>query len=505
MRLLIFLLIIACGSLTAQRYIADFDTVYAMPGKTKPASKDLDAKVHLEVSADSIFLYVDVSDDVVLLDKDGAKGDRVEVWFGYPWMDFSDFIVGQKDKRNFIFRNTAESGDNADLDKFIKNADYPNGILTSPESGEVVQQVVPEAKDLRREYIFFGLTRFSFKPDGSDVEHLDREKYLQFEQQMGLKMADLSRRSKYSATKTPSGYRLTIKMHNSCLGFVRPEVMKKIRLAVDVFDVDAADDKEEAISICKNRFYGRAYYFKQIELPFAMNVSLASVPNEVIKNLKINLDMLATADGWKAIGFNSGSIVYAHDVISEQSLTEFYFFKVDLNLLESPKNAEVAWKRLDISYDDVTIFDQHEVYLIIDEKVYSGKKFRYTRVEKDNFFYQVFRFPDGSIGAAFYDYEVVDPLGFGKFGHTADEFIYIQKISEGKEVSVFTAGQRLEGASAIAIGDSDPLKFNDIVRTEYTWIELGKSFKIDLVAKNKKESKTLKFVLNAEGRFVQQN
>jgi len=504
MRLLVFLLIIFCGSLSAQRYTADFDTVYSMPGKTKMAASDLDAKVHLEVSADSIFLTVDVSDDAVLVDKDASKGDRVEVWFGYPWMDFSDFIVGQKNKRNFIFRNTAESGDNADLDRFIKNADYPNGILTSPESGEVVQQIVPDAKDLKREYIFFGLTRFSFKPDGSDVVHLDREKYQQFEQQMGLKMANLSKRATYSAAKTPDGYRLTIKMHTSCLGFVRPEVMKTIRIAVDVFDADVAAEKEEALSICKNRFYGRAYYFKQIELPFAMNASLASVPNEVIKNLQINLDMLATADGWRAFGFNSGSIVYAHDVISEQNLTEFYFFKMDLNLLSSPQNAEIPWKRLDISYDDVTLFDQHEVYLIIDGKVYSGKKFRYTGVEKDNFFYKVFRFPDGSIGASFYDYEVVDPLGFGEFGHTADEFIYIQKISDGMETSVFTAGQRLEGASAITIGETDPLHLKDVVRVEYKWVELGKSFEIQVTAKNKKESKILKFILNAEGRFVQQ-
>lgn len=504
MRLLIFLYIVFCGSLSAQRFVADFDTLYAIPGKTKAAPKDLDAKVHLEVSPDSIFLTVEVSDDAILIDKDPSKGDRVEVWFGYPWMDFSDFIIGQRNKRNFIFRNTAESGDNADLERFIKNADYPDGILTSPETGKIEQQIVPEAKDLKREYIFFGLTRFSFKPDGSDVVHLDREKYHQFEQQMGLKMADLSKKASYSAIKTSNGYRLNIRMHNSCLGFARPEVMKKIRIAVDVFDADKPGENEDVLSICKNRFYGRAYYFKQIDLPFAMNVALPLVSNEVIKSLQINQDILFSTDGWKAFGFNSGSIVYAHDVISEQSLTEFYFFKMDLNLLESPKDAEVPWKRLDISYDDVTLFDQHEVYLIIDGVVYSGKKFRYTGIEKEDFFYKVFRFPDGGIGAAFYDYEVVDPLGFGEFGHTADEFIYIQNISGGQETAVFSAGQRLEGASAITIGENDEIHLQDIISSTYKWIELGKSFEVKVTAKDKKISQALKFVLNAEGRFVQQ-
>jgi hypothetical protein len=502
MRILLLFALLSFSGLNAQIASFEFDTLYAFPGSTKPSESDLNGKVKVDVTADSIFVIVDVLDDAIVLDRDPAKGDRVEVWFAYTWMDFSDFIVGQKNKRNFIFRNTAESGDNADLGRFIKNADYPVGVLTSPESGNVVEQIVPAAKDLKREYIFFGLTRFSFKPDGSDVQHLDREKYQHFEEQVGLKMGNLSKNAKYVARKTETGYQLSIRMSNQCFGFVRPEVMSKIRIAVDVFDVDKVDEKEAAITSCKNRFYGRGYYFNQLELPFVMNVSVKAIPNNMIKSLGINLDLMATESGWKAFGFNSGSIVYGKDVISEQGLTEFYFFKIDLNVLESPKSAEVEWKRLDISYNDVTVFDQHEVYLIIDGKVYSGKKFRYTGLEKNDFFYQVFLLPDGSVGASFYDYEVVDPLGFGEFGHTADEFIYIQKISAGKESAIFSAGQRIEGAQALTIGEDSALQLKDIVSVNYKWLEIGKRFEVQIHRKNRKENETLRFSLSKEGQFV---
>lgn len=502
MRILLLLAFLQCFALKAQIASFNFDTLYAFPGMKKPLDADLSAKVKVDVSADSIFIVIDVQDDAVVVDREAGKGDRVEVWFAYPYQDFSDFIVGRKNKRNFIFRNTAESGDNADLARFINNADYPAGVLTSPESGNVVEQVVPDSRDLKREYVFFGLTRFSFKPDGSDVQHLDRDKYRHFEEQVGLNMGNLSKHAVYKAEKTSKGYALTIRMSNTCLGFMRPEVMRKIRIAVDVFDADNVNEKEEAISICKNRFYGRGYYFSQLELPFAMNVSLPGVPNEMIRQLGINLDLMATASGWKGFGFNSGSIVYGKDVISEQGLTEFYFFNMNLKVIESPKTADIAWKRLEISYDDVTVFPQHEVYLILDGKVYSGKKFRYTGLLKEDFFYQVFRLPDGSVGVSFYDYEVVDPLGFGEFGHTADEFIYIQKIAGNSETAMFSAGQRIEGAQAVTIGDDASLKLKDVLAVEYQWLEIGKRFEIRIQRKNKSENEKLRFSLSANGTFL---
>jgi hypothetical protein len=101
-----------------------------------------------------------------------------------------------------------------------------------------------------------------------------------------------------------------------------------------------------------------------------------------------------------------------------------------------------------------------------------------------------------------YDYELVDPLGFGKYGHTADEFIFIEKIV-GKELSpLINIGQRIEAASTMVVGDENQLKITDVKSVEYAWVEFGKLFEVRIKGKTSDSSRTLRYRINEEGKIV---
>lgn len=483
------------GSLFSQpAFRVSFDELYPIPGKAVPATRsDLSGNVVLEVRSDSLFFTVEVSDDEVLPAGKAGEGDRVEVWFGNPWLDFSDFISAEWKDKYYLFRNTLEPGDQADLQRFLKDGDYPKGKLVNPETSAPIDVRVPPVQVLKRSHEFAGLTRLVFHADGSGIQHLDREKYHGFEVQTGLQVVDLAQSAKYTSEKIPGGYRLHIRMHNRCIGFARPEMMNQLRVAVDIVDKDTGVAQEIAISTSKNRFYGRSWYFNKIELPFNLEIPLAGIPGQLIKTLNIQLDVVATKKGWMSYGFYAGPLVYGHDVLSETGLMELSFHAIHLHFeaFENP-----AWQRLDVSYNDATVFDQHEVYVVLEGRIYSGKKYRYTKLMEEDFFYRVFPQVDGSFLLPIYDYEVVDPLGFGELGHTADEFVSIQRIQGDTEKSIFALGQRIEAAQAITIGEKDPITLHGVGVPVYSWIEPGKEFKIQV-----KGAKAMRFRLNEQGIF----
>lgn len=473
------------------------DTLYPIPGLNAAKSQiDLNAEVEITVNRDSIFFQIHVTDDAVV---SGENKDRVEVWFGSPWFDFSDFIVGEKGKKTSIFRNSAEAGDNADLQRFLEDGDYPKAELVHPETGERVDALVPDARNLKREHVFIGLTRFIIPAEGNKIIHASRENYRAFEAQTSLTVEDLSPFATCKSKKTPQGYEVSIRMSNACLGFARPEFMDKFRFAVDVYDTDDDSESEIGISTSKNRFYARSGYMKELDLPFSLNIPIESVSSDFIRALHLNQDVVYTKNGWQAFGSGYGNIVYAKDIISEAGLIDFMFYKIDLNYTES--NLPVHWKRLDISYDGLTVFDQHEVYLKVFDEMVSGKKYRYTGLEKNKFFYHVIQVSDTSVIVPIYDYEPIDPLGFGELGHTADEFIFIQHINTHTSHSIFNAGQRIEASNQIAVGEEDPLSVEGVKSASYQWKQLGESFEIEVKGIEKNKNRTLLIRKNKSGFF----
>ncbi len=504
MRAILLILIICSNVLFGQESVQiSFDTLYSIPGTGKPSSlSDLSAKTQVRVTPDSLVFSLIVKDNDLKSGSDIENSDRVEIWFGYPWLDFADFIIGGEGNETRIFRNTAEAGDNADVKRFLNDGDYPEGKLVHPESGALVQPDVPKRESLKRDLVFAGLVRLIFKIDGSAIIHANRENYLAFENQTGYKIDDFSKYAAYSSLKTEDGYIMEIRLSNRCLGFARPEVMNKIRLAVDVYDVDAKAGEAKAISTAKNRYYARSFYMNEIELPFKMNIKLSDFPSEMVSSLKINQDAVCTTQGWEGFGISSGSIVYAKDLISETGLQEFYFHKTThlYSKIDKPFNIE----RIDITYDDLSIFKQHEVYLKVGENVISGKKYRYTGIEKNSFFYLPKKVSDTSFVIALYDYEAVDPLGFGEFGHTADEFIYVLEIGPKGQKSVFNSGQRLEAAKSVALGEEPPLIVKDVKSLDYEWTEGGQGISIKTKGIKKEGNREIIFKRDSQGNFVLQ-
>ena len=501
----IHLLFILCSSISfgQESVQLKFDTLYSIPGNNKQSSlADLSAKTDIRVTPDSLIFSVTVKDDELRTESDIESSDRVEIWFGYPWLDFADFVVGNEGKKTRIFRNTAEAGDNADVKRFLNDGDYPEGNLTQPGSGNLVEPEVPRRESLRREMVFAGLVQLVFRVDGSEIIHANREKYSSFEEQTGYKLGDLSKYASYTSRKTEDGYEMKIRLSNQCLGFARPEVMNKIRLAVDVYDIDTKSKSVKGISSAKNRYYARSFYMNEIDLPFKMNIKLSDFPSEMVSSLKINQDAVCTTQGWKGFGISSGSIVYAKDLISETGLQEFYFHKTTHLYSKIDKPFEI--ERIDITYDDLSIFKQHEVYLKVGENVISGKKYRYTGIEKNSFFYLPKKVSDTSFVIAIYDYEAVDPLGFGEFGHTADEFIYVLEIGPKGQKSVFNSGQRLEAAKSVALGEEPPLIVKDVKSLDYEWTEGGQGISIKTKGIKKEGNREIIFKRDSQGIFVLQ-
>jgi hypothetical protein len=487
------ILLCSCQALLSQeKFEVSHPQFYKIPSKEQPSEIDLSAKAKGNFTADSFYFDVYVKDDHI------TNQDRIDIWFGSPWSDFSDYIVGEKNKKTFIFRNSAESGDEANLQRFIQDADYPKGKLKNAESGQEIKPIVPEANNLKREYIFNGITRFEFSSNQNIVKQLDLDKYKPLENQLGMKLDDVSSFAKYTVSRTDSGLQYRIAMHNKCLGFARAVKMNEIRYVIDIIDVDPGETTEQIISTTANRFYGRPYYFNKIALPFTLNIVPDGVPASMIQKMGINQDVIFSGGSWKAYGLNVGGIVYGKDFISE-ALTEFFFYPIQLIYSKSKTSNNIEVERLDLKYKDATCFLQHEVYTLINNQIFSGKEYRYTNRVESNFINSVFTLADGTTALVIYDYEPVDPLGFGEYGHTADEFISIMKTDNQNLLNI---GHRIEAASNIVIGEKNPQKIENVKSVNYAWVDFGKVFEIDIKGIQPKDNKTLRFLINEQGKVV---
>lgn len=289
-----------------------------------------------------------------------------------------------------------------------------------------------------------------------------------------MKLDDLSSFAKYSVSKADSGLHYRIAMNNKCLGFARAFKMNEIRYVIDIIDVDTDATAEQIISSSANRFYGRPYYFNKIALPFALNIVPDGVPASMIQKMGINQDVIFSGGSWKAYGLNVGGIVFGKDLISE-ALTEFFFYPIQLIYSKSTTSNNVESERLDLIYNDATCFLQHEVYSLINNQIFSGKEYRYTNRVESNFINSVFSLPDGSTALVIYDYEPFDPLGCGEYGHAADEFISIMKTDNQ---NLFNVGHRIEAASNIVIGETNPKKSKTLNRLITLGLILGKLLKL---------------------------
>ena len=475
--------------------------MHAFPGKEKPAPLDVSGKVNVSVTPDSLFFTVEVTDDKVINGTADDQGDRVEVWLGFAGSDFSDYIVSESKRRTSIFRNSSESGDNADLEKFLKNGDYPTGRLTNPTTGKISDPEVPEGKDLKREYVFFGLTHFSFHPDNRPAKHLDREKYRLLEKELKFSIDDLSRSAVYKSEKTANGYILKIAMHNRAMGFAQASLCKNIRFAVDVIDIDNPEETPVQISSTPNRFYARANYFNSAELPFYMNIT-TNIADTTIRKLHLNVNVALSEGQWKPFGYGAGSIIYGSETVSEAGLVEYIFYPIEMKYFHSYEGADVYFERVDQIYNSLSPFRQHDVYFLVEDYgAVSSKEYMYLKDVPNNFVNTVFRLPDGSPAVVLYDYEAADPLGWGTYGALADEFTYIHKLDGATGQSLYSGGHRIAVVGTAAFGETDPLQVKDVKSVGYRWIQRGKVFEVT-VKHTKSTDQIIVFEIGPDMKFV---
>ena len=475
---------------------------YPLPGKPKLLETDISATAVLFASPDSIYFEIEVKDDVVNSSASAEFSDQIQISFALTDVEFNDYVIGEKGGKQFIFRNSIEAGDNADVEKFVKNGDYPSGKLKNVETGATATPTVPSTKSLKKQQLNFGITKFALFADGRKAMQLEREKYSAFENQMGEKLDDLSATIKYVSVKKPTGYHLSIAMSNTALGFGRVALMNNLKFVIDAIDADELATEVETVSSTPNRFTGRPSYFNKVVLPFSLNISLDGVPDAIIQNTGVKVEVYRAGNTWKPFTYNNGPIIYARDFLSESGLIEYVFFpqKMVYSLAEKPK-----CETLQIIYDDLALYNQHEYYFVINEQVLSSKDFRFSKTNANDFINKAFELPDGSVGIVLYDFEMVDPLGWGNLGSTADEFVFIQKLNAKESSTIFSIGMRIDAAETMTIGEENSLSLKNVKDVNFKWIEKGKTFAVQVKRIPSTFDEEVKFEIQPDLRIKQIN
>jgi hypothetical protein len=488
------------GGQTPQQEILNLESLHPLPGKELPAPTDISARVKGYATPDSLIFEIVVTDDQVVFGKSDEAGDRVEIWLSAPTTSFTDYLVSDFKGKPVLYRNSNDPSSTADLDRFLKNGDYPKGKLKNPETGLEATPQVPAGNTLRFENVFYGVTRFAFHPDNRKAKHLDRSKYKLMEKKLGFTVDDLSGSANYTSQATGNGYKMRIAMHNRCIGFAQAVLMNKLSFVVDVVDIDTPEGSSTGISSSKNRFYGRPSYFNKAELPFKLNISI-NVPDSTIKKLGIEVLVIASDKIWKPYGFTNGPIIYAPEFSSEADLCEFSFYPVTTTYQKTTPGQDPAFELVTQTYKDDGAFTQRDLYFIVNNKVFPSKGYTYLERIDGDFVNSVFRLPDGGTALVLYDYEPADPLGWGEYGKLADEFVYIQKIDAKGDYPIFNAGHRIENIGKATFGEKDAISLDGVKSVSYSWKTTGKKFEINVTGKTKASNRKLIFEIGADQEF----
>jgi hypothetical protein len=496
--LLSLLLTLPAFAFAQRAQVLQLDSMHAFPGQKKPSSNDLSASFEMQLSADSIYISLQVSDDQLV---EGGNGDRVEVWFALPETEYSDYILGAKGSQTRIFRNSSEFGDNASLDALLKNSDYPDGQLEL--EGKKLNPECPARANLREERVFFGITHFVFDLKSGIGRHADREKYEVLRQQLGGLPDDLSGLTNATFLRNENGYSMQISMPVEALGFVRYRA-KEFKCCVDVFDADPNESNQSALSSTPNRFYARPHYFNTIKSSFALNANLPEIDSAIVAKTGLMLHLFRSAGKWNAIGFGAGPLIYCEGLVSETGLVEFLAYPISLRYENNTRLQGKSIGHLTLNYKDLSPFRQEDHYFLVDNEIVVSKGYSCDRERSGDFVNQPFMLPDGEIAFVLYDYEPADPLGWGEYGKMADEFVYIQQIGKNNR-QLFSGGQRLEVLHTAAFGESPDLLCEQVKDVEYAWKEKGKVFTVNVKGMQKSYDRKFVFERSESGEFKPRN
>lgn len=478
--------------LWAQQSEITFSDFFPLPGKQKAEASDLSARGGIRLQGDSIIVEIQVTDNQVVQGE-----DRIDVWLSLPEIQFSDYLVGKSGNKSRLFRNSAEAGDEASIERLVKNGDYPKQKRIDVD-GVMRDVSVPPASTLIEDYVHFGMAQYSFFTGSSAGKHNNLANYKALESQLGGMPDDLSAATSLRYKTEDGGYTMRMALHNSCLAFTAFN-LKSFKVVVDVFDVDAPGDKPHRFSSTANRFTHRPFYFHTLQASPEWQFVPDGIPPAVLKQTGIQLYLYRKQGQWQPFGFGNGAIIYAEGMVSEAGLVEFTFYPMQCTYrrLEKPFDAV---EEIRVKYRDLSAFSQVDVYFLHNNKAIISKGYRYLAEEKEDFVNRPFFLPNGQMAFVLYDYEPADHLGWGEYGRLADEFIYIQ--IPGKEgVPMFSAGQRLEVVHSASFGEHDQVACEQVKSVNYRWIEPGKTFEVRVKGLSKNTDRQLRFGLNTEGQF----
>lgn len=455
---------------------------FPIPGYAKPDTADFSAHSKMVFEGDSMVIRVVVRDDSPMSRSKEGDIDGVDVWFAHPSFTHSDYILA--DGR--LFRNSNEPGDNASLERFLRDGDYPEK-RTTEVNGKKVTATVPPRSALKEGMALLGITHLRFEVNKTKGIHADREYYKPFAKAIGGMPDDLSEYTRAETIVNGDGsYTLILHVHYHALGFVEAQ-QRAMKIAIDVRD---ADQGTRRISSTPNRFGTRPYYFSTFNRPW--DILPEGMSASIRNRTGMYMNLVRIGKRWMPFGTGYAQIVYGEDWVSEAGLVEISLYPISLRSFSLEPPFEFI-ECLEVRADDPGYFLQNELYFFTDSaQVMVGKGYRYNEKISSDFVNRPFRLPDGSLAFALYDFEPADPMGWGEYGQLADEFVYIQKVDQ-QDKMLYSGGQRIAVVHKATLGEADGIALDHVESTAYQWVVPGSEFKVIVKFSNSQPTREFRF------------
>lgn len=394
--------------------------------------EDCSASADLISFNNEIIIEVKVKDDFLYFSDDPLHSDHIELWFAIPeiyddkYFSFdnspiypNEFIVGNKYLYLYKGRPDLDSLKIEIGSPLIETFNYGKKFLYYNEIKEkkkkknpdylssedyVIDDIDEYLKDarnsnLKKEYIFFGITHLGILPSTSDKIVYDKENYAIIEKMTGSELGNLTKYVRTLININNNSYNIKIFIKAPALGFVKRNGLDNLAFLIDIIDTDRDRVQETLLSSSKNRIWGNPKTFNKLKIKKNINVKLneniqalgkSDKKSKIDQNIRYTFPLIFwfTTKGWRPIYFawdkfryyDQPSVMYLRNIIKcriEQCEISYEKQLLGNNILENYNSCD----------------DQ---YLIVNNKlIKSTKEFVFT-----------FLLPDNSIGIIMSDFNI---------------------------------------------------------------------------------------------------
>jgi hypothetical protein len=473
-----------------------------------PDAENVSASVRITSDGAYLFLYVHVRDSRIQNHPQVALADHVELWLGLPVeayppdfeynlhpryitappMNTRDGGVGLPR----FFSVYSEYAARLELGDFVSNHDYPQS-----DPGRV-----PPINHLTASEVHFGLMRYALFPDGRSAVHLNRNQVQPIEAALQHSLGSVSQEVSYKVTRSDDqGYEINARISPAALGFaILPEV-SRLNVLVRVYDAlrpgEQARPVLSTMPVKREEVVNNPGNFNALVLNRSLYTNFTTIPDHVFRQTGYHPVCFYTDRGWMATGIDVDALVYREQQAS-QSLTEVGFMPQPFTYDEETL-AGIPIETLSVDVNYVNELPKKKQYILIHGQTLETELVRSVVAEPSRVRNQLFRFPDGAVGAILRSNTSADPYGWGPCGICIEETIRIHRVTaQGKQVLL----DIYQGDGPNSYFQIQGIVLPDYYVLEMDWIKSGEILVLRLNHRYRTTKKRIKVSWNADGSDV---